>query len=126
MPTDPPHRMWVAQCEATATIKTRYGISSAFDYLVAEKLVNFAKAARQHPEFARELPQFVAEVRRIFAPSELADQFIKLERMREMQLVDAEAESDDVLGESPAMLHYQKQRLKVIKDLLIASQLGTS
>jgi hypothetical protein len=54
MPTDPPHRMWVAQCEATATIKTRYGISSAFDYLVAEKLVNFAKAARQHPEFARE------------------------------------------------------------------------
>lgn len=126
MPTDTPHRMWVAQCEATATIKTRYGVSSAFDYLVAEKLMNFAEAARQHPEFARELPQFVAEVSRIFTPSELADQFIKLERMQEMQLVDAEAESDDVLGESPAMLHDQKQRLKVIKDLLVASQLGTS
>ena len=65
-------------------------------------------------------------MRSIFAPSELADQFIKLQRMREMQLVDAEAESDDVLGESPAMPHDQKQRLKVIKDLLIANQLGTS
>jgi len=48
-------------------IKERFGLQSAFDYLVAEKLMNFADASREHPEFARELPGFVAEVRRIFA-----------------------------------------------------------
>ena len=34
----------------------RYGLKAAFDYAVAEKLLNFAEAAAQHPEFARALP----------------------------------------------------------------------
>ena len=58
-----PHRVWVEQCEACATIRTRYGRRSAFDYLVVEKLTNFAEAAMRYPDFARELPAFVAEVR---------------------------------------------------------------
>ena len=53
------HQIWVEQCVAAETIKLRYGLKAAFDYAVAEKLLNFAEAAAQHPEFARELPRFV-------------------------------------------------------------------
>ena len=54
------HRIWVEQCVAAETIKLRYGLKAAFDYAVAEKLLNFAEAATRYPEFARELPRFVS------------------------------------------------------------------
>ncbi len=65
------HEIWIEQCDAARGIKLRYGVKAAFDYAVAEKLLNFASAAAQHPEFARELPQFVSEVRRVFTPQEI-------------------------------------------------------
>ena len=49
----------------------RYGLKAAFDYAVAEKLLNFAEAAAQHPEFARALPRFVSRVRQMFTAHEL-------------------------------------------------------
>ena len=39
------HEVWVEQCEAAKEIKRRYGLRAAFDYLVAEKLLNSADAA---------------------------------------------------------------------------------
>ena len=36
----------------------------AEDYLLSEKLLNFAEAAATRPDFAQELPLFVAQVRR--------------------------------------------------------------
>ena len=66
------HQIWVEQCAAAETIKLRYGLKAAFDYAVAEKLLNFAEAAAQHPEFARELPRFVSRVRQMFTAQELA------------------------------------------------------
>lgn len=42
------------------------------DYLIREKLLNFAEAADQWLEFARELPRFLAEVWRIFNEYEIA------------------------------------------------------
>ena len=65
------HQIWVEQCVAAETIKLRYGLKAAFDYAVAEKLLNFAEAAAQHPEFARELPRFVSRVRQMFTAQEL-------------------------------------------------------
>ena len=49
------HHIWVKKCEAAEAIKLRYGLKSAFDYVVAEKLLNFAEAAARHPEFASDL-----------------------------------------------------------------------
>jgi len=65
-------KIWVQQCKATKGIKRRFGVKSALDYLVREKLLNFADAAEQRPEFARELPRFLAEVWRIFNQYEIA------------------------------------------------------
>ena len=64
------HEIWREQCEATPTIRERFGVKSALDYLVGEKLLSFAKAADQDPEFAAEPPAFNA-VWEIFNPYEL-------------------------------------------------------
>ena len=53
------HKIWIEQCDAAQTIKARFGLTAAFDYLVGEKLMSFASAASRHPDFARELPRFV-------------------------------------------------------------------
>ena len=65
-------KVWVEQCRATKAIKRRFGAKSALDYLIGEKLMNFADAARDDPAFARELPRFLAAVWRTFNEYELA------------------------------------------------------
>ena len=72
------HEIWNEQCEAARTIRDRYGLAAAFDYLVEEKLLNFAEAASEHRAFAQELPQFVSEVRRMFAAEEIAAQLKRI------------------------------------------------
>src|ERR1044071_5607785 len=42
-------KIWVQQCKATKGIKKRFGVKSALDYLIGEKLLNFADAAEQRP-----------------------------------------------------------------------------
>ena len=52
------HEIWIEQCEAAEPMRLRYGVESAFDYVVGEKLLNFAEAAATHAEFAQALPGF--------------------------------------------------------------------
>jgi transposase len=54
--------IWFDQCQAARDIKRRFGVKAAVDYVVAEKLLNFASMAARESEFARELPQFVLQV----------------------------------------------------------------
>ena len=72
----PPHmrfeKIWIEQCRATRAIKQRFGVKSALDYLVGEKLRTFAAAARQDVAFARELPRFLAAIFRVFNEYEIA------------------------------------------------------
>jgi hypothetical protein len=119
------HQVWTEQCEAAETIKERFGLKAAFDYLVGEKLLSFADAAGTHPDFARELPQFVSEVRRMFTPEERRAHLARVER--EQHKRDAEAaEEDDPLAEGPAAAAERAQRFSLIKELLTATALGTS
>jgi hypothetical protein len=41
------HKVWQEQCEATRTIRERFGVKRALDYLVGEKLLNFASEAER-------------------------------------------------------------------------------
>ena len=66
MPQGKAREVWIEQCEAAKTIRARFGLKAAFEYLVGEKLLNFAEAAANHGDFARELPRFVSEVRHLF------------------------------------------------------------
>jgi hypothetical protein len=65
-------RIWAEQVRATRTIRRRFGAKSALDYLIGEKLIVFADAARSDPKFAKELPRFLAAVWHIFNEYEIA------------------------------------------------------
>jgi hypothetical protein len=76
------HKIWIEQCEATEGIRERFGLNNALDYLIGEKLFHFVHASEQHPEFAAELPAFVAEIRRLFTAAEIRDYLDHLERTK--------------------------------------------
>jgi hypothetical protein len=125
------HEIWVEQCDATYEIKLRYGVKAAFDYLVAEKLLNFAEAAASHPEFARELPQFVARVRRMFTPQEISTHLAWVEREQRDAAADIEdddelEQEDEPIRESAAAAAERARQFAIIKELLTAAELGTS
>ena len=121
------HEIWKEQCEAAHDIKLRYGLQAAFDYVVTEKLFNFISAAADHPEFARELPRFVSEVRRMFTLDEIRTHMARIER--EQQAKDAassEDDEDETFRESPATVAARTRQFAIIKELLTAQELGTS
>jgi hypothetical protein len=119
------HKIWVEQCEAAQTIKVRFGLTAAFDYVVGEKLMNYASAASRHPDFARELPRFVSVVRRMFTPDEIGAHLAQIERSQNEKDIDV-LEEDDPLRESPAAAAERLQQFMLIKELLTATTLGTS
>jgi hypothetical protein len=77
----------------------QYGILSSLDYRIGEKLMTYADTAVTRPEFARELPRFVAEIRDIFSGEEIRHYLDHLEPLRCLYGV-----SDEVLsmGKRPA------------------------
>ena len=119
--------IWVEQCDAARDIRVRYGLSAALDYVVTEKLMNFASAAADHPEFARELPPFVSMVRSMFTPDELQTHIARVEReQRQRAAAASEDDDDELFPESPAAVAEQERRFAIIKELLTAQALGTS
>src|SRR5450759_3623120 len=119
------HKIWIEQCEAAQTIKARFGLTAAFDYVVGEKLMNYASAASIHPDFARELPRFVSEVRRMFTPDEIGAHLAQIERVLNENDIDV-LEDDDPLRESPTAAEDRVRQFLLIKELLTATMLGTS
>jgi hypothetical protein len=117
------HKIWIEQCEAAKTIKARFGLTAAFDYLVGEKLMSLASAASGHPDFARELPRFVSEARRMFTPNEIGAQLAQIECSQNERNVDF-LEEDDLEG--PAAVEEYVQQFMLVKELLTAPTLGTS
>ena len=129
------HEIWVEQCEAAEGIKRRYGTKAAFDYLVAEKLFNFADAANSHPAFARQLPRFVARVRGLFTVEEMRTHLNRIEReqrendasIEECDKFDDEDEEEHAIGlESSTVTAERARQFASIAELLTAAELGTS
>ena len=128
------HEIWVKQCTAAEHIKLRYGSKAAFDYIVAEKLFNFADAATAYPEFARELPRFVARVRGLFTAEEIRADLNRIEL--EQREYDANINGRDEFDEQDEQLEdglestttaeERARQFAVIAELLTAAQLGTS
>ena len=119
------HEIWIEQCEAAQAIRARFGLEAAFDYLVGEKLLNFAEAASRAPDFARELPRFVSEVRRMFTPEEIGTHLARIDRAQNETDFD-DLEEDDPPRENPSAVAERVRQFKLIKELLSATTLGTS
>ena len=129
------HEIWIEQCDAAQEIKLRYGLKAAFDYIVAEKLLNFAAAS--DPEFARELPRFIAQVKGLFTPQEIRTQLDRIgHELREYDAdieegdnfskADELREEDELIIESPAAAAERARQFATIRELLIVAELGTS
>src|SRR5215468_9621277 len=112
--------IWLEQCEAAKTIEARYGLTAALDYIVSEKLMTFAETAMTHADFARELPRFVSEVRRMFPVGEIRTHLDQIERARHEDHVE-----DDPLGEDPETAAQHARQFLLLKELLTATNLGT-
>ncbi len=66
-------KIWIEQCEAARGIEDEFGTQKALAYLVGEKFLNYLEAAEKDPTFQAELPAFVAEIKRLFEPWQLAE-----------------------------------------------------
>ena len=94
--------LWQSQCGVISSIREKYGLQAALDSLVSEKLLSFAEAATSHPDFAHELPVFVAEIRRLFTPKEIREHLaILMPRAKEAARADADADEEDFETISP-------------------------
>jgi hypothetical protein len=120
------HEIWLEQCDAAREIKLRYGVKAAFDYLVREKLLNFADAATNRPEFAKELPRFVAYVRGLFTPQEMRTHLARIAREETEYAEKDDEEDDELIRGSPAAAAERARRFATVKELLTAAELGTS
>jgi hypothetical protein len=91
--------IWIEQCEAAEGIEDEFGTQKALEYLVGEKFLNFLEAAETRSDFKAEIPAFVAKIKTIFEPWQLAQY---LETARETEPFDPELfepRQDPVLGE---------------------------
>ena len=113
-----PHEIWREQCEAARTIEDNFGVPKALDYLVGEKLLNFLEVAETAPEFRAEVPVFVAEIRTIFEPWQLAE-FLQITRQSEPfdpGLYDKDNEPEDI------EMHRQDDIRRSARDLLLVER----
>ena len=74
-----PWKIWIEQCEAASRIEDDFGTQQAMDYLVGEKFINFLEAADTYAELKEDIPAFVAEIKSLFEPWQLA-QFLETAR----------------------------------------------
>ena len=77
-----PCKIWIEKCEAARMIEDEFGTDKALRYLIGEKFLDYLEAAERLPDFRAEIPAFVAEIKTIFEPWQLAE-FLKTARQTE-------------------------------------------
>ena len=113
-----PHEIWREQCEAARTIEDNFGVPNALDYLIGEKFLRFLEVAETNAEFRAEIPAFVAEIRTIFEPWQLAE-FLQTARGTEPfdpGLYDEDEDPEDV------EMHRQDDIRRSARDLLLVER----
>ncbi len=146
------HMIWRDQVGAVSAIRQQHGEEAAFDYIVDEKLMNFAEAAEERPAFARELPRFVAAIREAFPPETMQSGLQRLARYLEEDKVgaadmlrekqgnppsevdggggngdtDDDFEDAEMLARRIQSLSARQRRFEFLRDLLMSGRLGTA
>jgi hypothetical protein len=77
-----PCKIWIEKCEAARMIEDEFGTDKALRYLIGEKFLDYLEAAERLHDFRAEIPAFVAEIKTIFEPWQLAE-FLKTARQTE-------------------------------------------
>lgn len=111
----PPYKIWIEQCQATRGIEAEFGMPKAIDYLIGEKFLNFIEASDNDAEWRAELPAFVAEIKTIFEPWQLAEY---LEQARQTERFDPSIYDDD----DDVELERQLELRRSAADLLLVER----
>jgi hypothetical protein len=88
-------------------------VPKALAYLIGEKFLNFLEAADDDAEFRAEIPAFVAEIKRISVPWQLAEY---LETARQTEPFDPTAHEDE---ENSEMERRAELRRSAAESLLV-------
>lgn len=67
------HKIWIEQCDAARGIEAQFGCVPAIKYLIGEKFLSYLDAAETNADFRAEIPSFVAEIKKIFEPWQIAE-----------------------------------------------------
>jgi hypothetical protein len=113
-------KIWIDQCEAAEKIRNEYGLLSALDYLIGEKLFSFVAVAEHRSEFAAELPLFVDEIRRIFTAQQIGCYLDELERsFFEPSEPEEESDLDEaMIPDNPVLGAEEILRFARIREML--------
>jgi hypothetical protein len=109
-------KIWIEQCKAARGIEDEFGTVNALKYLVGEKFLAFMQAADDDAEFRAELPAFVAEIKTIFEPWQLAEY---LEKEGWTEPFDASIYEEE--GEDPEVIEDERKDnlRRAAKELLL-------
>lgn len=88
-------KIWFEQCQAAREIEFEFGVPAALDYLISEKFLPFVEAAGTDSDFREELPHFIAEIKTIFEPWQLAEYLDKVRETGPFAAGPDEDEEDD-------------------------------
>jgi hypothetical protein len=110
------HKIWIEQCEAARGIEDEFGVVPAIKYLIGEKFLNYLDAAEKDAEFRAELPAFVAEIKKIFEPWQIAEY---LEKAGWTEPFDPSIYEEE--GESPEFIEAARKEniRRVAKEMLL-------
>ncbi len=112
-----PCKIWIEKCEAARMIEDEFGTDKALRYLIGEKFLDYLEAAERLPDFRAEIPAFVAEIKTIFEPWQLAE-FLKTARQTEP------FDPDLYEGEDPEVIEMERREdlRRSANDLLLVER----
>jgi len=112
-----PCEIWIEKCDATRMIEDEFGTDKALRYLIGEKFLDYLEAAERLPDFRAEIPAFVAEIKTIFEPWQLAE-FLKTARQTEP------FDPDIYEGEDPEVIEMERRNdlRRSAADLLLVER----
>ena len=105
------HKVWMEQCEAAHGIEVEFGTQPALVYLIGEKFINFLEAAEDDATFAAEIPAFVAQIKSIFEPWQLAEY---LDKARQTEPFRAEDYDDPEEAELEQQLELRRSAAELL------------
>lgn len=118
-----------SKCDATRNILDDFGPEKAMGYLIGEKFLNFLEVAETDDEWRHAIPEFVAEIKEMFEPWQLADYLNTPRRLGALghtaddeahRMLRAELEDEEQVGEDARNL----MLLEWAKELLLDEEDG--
>jgi hypothetical protein len=113
-----PCKIWIEKCDAARMIEDEFGTDKALTYLIGEKFLDYLEAAERLPDFRAEVPAFVAEIKTIFEPWQLAE-YLKTARQTEPFDPSIYDDDEDMVAEDVEMERLNELRRSAADLLLV-------